>query len=245
MSCFKYLSLSLTVCFLAACAATESKNVTTEGIYAVYTVTEVGQRTQAQATFYVGDGKSSKNGTLLELSKGDSVEVNGEVLSYNKDIVGKIQYQKSMPLQRSYTFVFRRKVADGPDEKYEAIVELPVQVAITSPKNFNNFRRGLPLQVRWRSAGQGDSMNLIISGSGRSADGDGSEQTFTRGSYGLADNGAHVFSGNDTNPDNIRGKVNNTEILVQRIRAGVMDRNLDGEISAMSQSRISNMTLTP
>ena len=243
MSFNKVLGLILLLSFVSACSSTESENVKTQGVYAAYEVKESGGRIQAKATFYVGDGKSSKNGTVLQLTGGDSVECNGEPLAYNKDLFGKIQYQKTLPLQNSYVFTFKRKSQDNPDEVYHSRVELPLPMEIKNPKYWDSYRRGTPINVRWKRVRSIDKVSVSISGSGRSING-GGETTFLYVDSGLTDDGEHVLSGRNTNPDNIRGKVENVEIRVQRFRMGEMDDGLDGEIMSSSEDLVGNITLT-
>ena len=76
--------LGILTLLLTACSTTDSENVNTEGIYAVFTIQEDG----ANATFYVG----GITGTVLQLSSGDSVTCNGNALSEDQDIFGAYHY---------------------------------------------------------------------------------------------------------------------------------------------------------
>jgi len=234
-------SIVLLTGLIAACSTTKSDNVDTDGIYAVFAVSESGASARGDATFYVG----GSTGTVLQLSAGDSVTCNGNAMSENQDLFGKYYYYGacgSLTAGASYTFVFTRN-GDNGTETYTSTVVLPAAVSVSSPSNGASFTRGQTIPVNW-TAGS-DTVEVSISGSGTSASGSGST-TYSRSYGSLPDNGAYTILGADTDPDDtISGVISNGIITVSRTRSGSMASGLDGSISARRTGSVTNLTLNP
>ena len=86
MKLIKFITLLFTVTvLLAACESENSSDVNQSRIYTVfnYYYSETTDVTHATARFRFGN----KTGTLLELSDGSTIEVNGNILNYNSAFV--------------------------------------------------------------------------------------------------------------------------------------------------------------
>lgn len=234
-------SIVLLAGLITACSTTKSDNVDTDGIYAVFYLSEDGANARGDATFYVG----GSTGTVLQLSAGDSITCNGNAMSENQDLFGKFYYYGNcgtLTAGATYTLVFTRNGEDGV-ETYSSSVVMPAAVTISSPSSGATFTRGQTIPVSWN--GGSDSVEVSISGSGTSASGSGST-TYSRSHGSLDDDGSYTILGADTDPvDTITGVIANAVISVTRSRSGTMAAGLDGSISARRAGSVSNLTLNP
>lgn len=232
---------TLIVVFTSACSTTNSDNVSTGGIYAALSISENGAVAQASATFYVG----GITGTVLQLSAGDSVACNGNVLSEQQNLFGGYSYVGNcgtLTAGAMYSFVFTRDSASGNDEVYTSTVTLPEAVNITAPADASTFTRGNPINVTWTAST--DSVLVTLSGQGTSSDPGGGSTSFSS-TNSASDNGAYTIIGTDTDPDSITGAISNAYITVRRSRSGTMDASLDGSISASRSDSVINLTINP
>lgn len=210
-----------------------SEDVATDGIFAVYSIEDDGQKLTAFARFYAG---SNENGTVIELSAGDTVSVNGEELNLNKSFTGGATYVKSMGDGQSFTFRFSRQSQEEP-EAYQSTVSLSAPMIITSPEQQGTYLRGQALRVRWNPGD--DKINLEISGKDRTG-----KRSFIRNYLNLDDDGSFFIKAADLDPPEFSGSIYNFTVAAARNSSGKMDPKLKGRINALSVDRVSAITLT-
>ncbi|MCB0341444.1 MAG: hypothetical protein H6626_13825 [Pseudobdellovibrionaceae bacterium] len=217
----RFSILSIVLFFSSAtlfgCSNTDSENVKTKGIYASFDVSASNGAATAIAKFQVG----GPTGSFLDLSSGDSITVNGLVLT-RQELLGIIEYRKSVPYSEGgiYTFVFSRE----DEEPYTSTVTLTEAVTISSPTAGANATKGQSLSVQWNAgADASDSISVSLSKQGDDETGYSSSSLVSTAS-------SHTIPASDTltvNGGNIPATVS-----VFRERDGQMAEGLDGSIQS-------------
>lgn len=134
----------------------DSCNIRTGGIYVEYEVEEIGATATARAAFWVGD---APGGTYLTLGNcGDTIEVNGSLLSLRGDLDNEV-YEVELAATDSYDFVFTREDEDP----YSTVITAPDPPLITAPTGGESISRAESFEITW-DAGAGD-VELLIDGS--------------------------------------------------------------------------------
>jgi hypothetical protein len=146
----------LTLCLLsnAACTSAASSDVKTSGISASYLVATNQEDPSANvsATFQFGS-------TYLDLVAGDDVLCDGKLLTRQKNVLGKISYEGTVPKHvpgALYTFEFRRK-----GENIKSSIAQPTPLALIAPAQNAELKASQETRVTW--SGTSDETEVRIS----------------------------------------------------------------------------------
>lgn len=181
----KFILLSLlSVLVTMGCSVTESENVKTSGIWAHYVIeeNEVGSLT-AWAVLRVG----GSTGTIIDLSGGEHMECNGDIMNEWIEPITNYHWSRVMPNedpQRLYDFTFVRT-----DEEVTTQVDLPYPPIITDiePALMAN---GDGFTVTWDASYAEDFVSIQFSG----------DCIETAVDYDVPDDGEYVFTDLVVNP---------------------------------------------
>jgi len=135
----------------------DSSNIKTAGIYFEFEVTDSADKAEAVATFWVGN---KPGGTVLNLSGGDEIKVNGVRLSEQRGF-NPIRYAATLDKADKYDFVFTR-----PDEDpYSSLLaQMPKPVVITGPPA-SDIARDKAFEVTWEdNSADSKTIELLIGG---------------------------------------------------------------------------------
>lgn len=150
--------------FLAACANTDSSNVTTAGIYADFDVTNLGNQSNVVAQLKVGGAISN---TVLELSGGDElIAYNGSqsyVMIKDDSFIGDVKYRATFtgdPGGTQYTITFNRP---STNESLASSVILPDAFNLTSD-NSGSYTSNDDIWVTWTPASALNNTAIRLSG---------------------------------------------------------------------------------
>lgn len=138
---------------MSACSNTDSGNVNSPGIYADFSVTNDGTKSDVFAQLKVGDFFSN---TVLELSNGDNlVAYNGSqsfFMSEDSSLFGNVEYRATFPGDLGgarYTITFNRPSSN---ESISSSVTLPDDFTITSNNSIVTYTSGDSLNITWDNA---------------------------------------------------------------------------------------------
>lgn len=170
------LSSSLIFLFLAACANTDSENISTSSFCARYTATTTGSTTSVVVYWQVGCGIG---GSYIELSDSDSVSIsvnngiassmtkssNSGVVTYYASVSGGAGDQITVTLDRE---------GEG---AYLANVTLPSELSISSPTSSFTQAKGSSLNVSWTGTNGNLDPNVNLRASYSTASGSAGSTT--------------------------------------------------------------------
>jgi len=154
----KKLFFFLMILGFSACSVTESTNVKTSGIWTHYVIENAAGVIRAYAVLRVGGG----TGTIVDLSGGEHVEVNGiRLTEWVEPVTGYHWSSALVPeaVDARYDFNFVRT-----DEEVHTVLTLPEVPEILAPAGTDEVCFGGPLYVSWDNAAPGDAIYVSVSG---------------------------------------------------------------------------------
>jgi len=229
-----YLTLFSLCVFLIGCETELSENIATDSWYVDFSVDEDGAEANARAEFRVGNPL----GTIIRLSAGDEVRINGTELFYEEFLIP--HYEATISAATNYILEVTR---DG-EGSFRSTVVPPSPVIITSPAAGATLSQRGGFSMTWDDPepeptgyrvgirAQTDTCTSVFS----SYVSDVSTYTFAPGFY--------------TEPDEEEGEgmcgggTFNAEIFVISSRNGTMADELRGEITVGVRASQA-VTLTP
>lgn len=181
----KFILLSiLAMISIMGCSVTESENVKTSGIWAHYVIEEDETGTlTAFAVLRVGGA----TGTIIDLSGGEHMECNGDVMNEWIEPITNYHWSRVMPdadPERLYDFTFVRT-----DEEVTTQVELPYPPIIIDIQPAL-MAEGDGFTVTWDDSNPEDFVSIQFSG----------ECIETATVYDVPDDGEYVFTDLVVNP---------------------------------------------
>ena len=220
---------------MTGCPPVMSGSIDTDALYISYRITEVGDTVLVRAEFRVGNAL----GTLLELSEGDDLRVNGVAMAYRALLIP--HYEGTVVPADTYSFVLTRP-GEGP---YTSTVSAPMPVSITSPAADTTLSRSTDFTVTWDDPA---NTGLYFSSVGALEQGcalfTGSFVEDLRAySYMSEDFQVPAEEGEGTVPI-CEGQTVGAELAVESIAEGTMADELGGLITAHTRVSI-EISLTP
>ncbi|MBU1068627.1 hypothetical protein KJ975_03570 [Myxococcota bacterium] len=159
---FKYIAtlsiLAMTLLFSVNCSVTESTNIKTSGIWTHFVIENNQGVIRAYAVLRVGGA----TGTIVDLSGGEFIEVNGARLNEWVEPVTGYHWSSGLITESvnfEYLFNFVRT-----DEEIGTILHLPEVPVISEPVPDQMECFDLPIAIAWNADAPGDSVTVTISG---------------------------------------------------------------------------------